>query len=56
MYRNGPNESLHEKLAGEGEDDNIEAHKGKIAGSFAIILRCFYSSLNPSWDVGRGLR
>lgn len=30
-------EALHEKLAGEGEDDDIEGHKGEIATSLAIL-------------------
>lgn len=33
------NNSLHEELAGEGEDDNIECHKGEVARPFAILCR-----------------
>ena len=28
---------MHEKFAGESEDDNVETHEGEVAGPFAVV-------------------
>lgn len=37
--RNGSDDPLHQELAGEGEDDGVEGHKGEVLRSFAILCR-----------------
>ena len=37
--RKRADESLHEKFAGEGEDDDVEGDEGEVAWSFAILGR-----------------
>ena len=37
MQGHWTDESLHEELAGEGENDNVEGHKSKVFGSFAVV-------------------
>src|ERR1700759_5014834 len=32
-------ETLHEELAGKGENNCIKSHKGKVLGAFAILNR-----------------
>lgn len=33
----GPEDALHDKLAGKGEDDNVESDKSEIFAAFAIV-------------------
>lgn len=37
--RHGTDESLHEEFAGEGENDYVKSHEGKVPGAFAIVCR-----------------
>lgn len=37
--RHWADESLHEKLACEGEDDYVESHEEEVVGAFAIVSR-----------------
>lgn len=36
---NGPDESLHAEFAGETQDDDVEADKGKVPAAFSIVCR-----------------
>ena len=35
--RERPDETLHEELAGEGQDDDVEGHEGEVAFTLAIV-------------------
>lgn len=38
--RDGSDHALHEELTREGEDDNVECHKGKVGAAFSILDWC----------------
>lgn len=45
--------SLHQEFARERQDNDVEAHEGKITRSFAIVLGSRWFSPNPRGNKGR---
>ncbi len=37
MQGHRTDESLHEELAGEGENNNVEGHKSEVFGPFSVV-------------------